>query len=372
MQSGGVERGTVELSKAIVKHGFESIVASAGGHMVKTIENAGGAHIELPLASKNPFVIKKNTAELKKIIQKHNVDVVHARSRAPAWSAYKACQETGCPFVTTVHGTYSIGNMFKKRYNSVMMKGEKVIAVSEFIKKYITDNYDIDEKIIEVIHRGADLNHFDRSLIGENRILHKAEELNIEHDRPIIMLPGRVTQWKGHDFLLDALKDIDKSKYRCFFVGNADKHPEYLKRIKAKIEDYELGGNIRIIKNVTDMPALYHFADIVISASVRPEAFGRVAIEAQAMEKMLIATNHGGACETVIDGKTGWLVEPDNVEQFAETIEKLLNISNKKRIEVTNRAKKHIKKNFSLDGMTSKTIAIYEGIINNKNKETKS
>jgi glycosyltransferase involved in cell wall biosynthesis len=363
LNSGGVERGTVELSKALVKHGYTSLVASAGGNMEVQIKTAGGIHFELPLATKNPFLIRKNATALARIIKDYDVDIVHARSRAPAWSSYMACKKTGCHFVTTVHGPYSIGSSLKKRYNSVMVHGEKVIAVSEFIKKYIIDNYEIDEKNIEVIHRGVDLTHFDRELVADSRTLHTAEKLKIEHDLPIILLPARLTEWKGHEFLLDALANIDKTKFRCIFVGNPDKHPEYLKRIRNKIEHLGLTGNISVISNVTDMPVLYNLVDIVVSASLRPEAFGRIAVEAQAMEKLLIATNHGGECETVIDGKTGWLVEPNNVEQLAKTIEKLLSISDEKRKEVTSLAKQHIRQNFSLDGMTSKTIKIYEDIL---------
>lgn len=365
LHSGGVERGTVELSKALVKHGYTSLVASAGGNMESQIKSSGGIHFELPLATKNPFLIRRNATELAKIIKEHNVDIVHARSRAPAWSAFLACKRTGCHLVTTVHGPYSIGSSLKKRYNSVMVRGEKIIAVSEFIKKYIMDNYKVDEKNIVVIHRGVDLTHFDRDLVADSRTLHTAEKLNIEHDLPLILLPARLTGWKGHEFLLDALANIDKTKFRCLFVGNSDKHPEYLKRIRNKIDKLGLGSNIRIVANVIDMPVLYNLVDIVVSASLRPEAFGRIAVEAQAMEKLLIATNHGGACETVIDGKTGWLVEPDNVEQLTKTIDRLLNISDEKRKEVTTLAKKHIQQNFSVDGMTSKTIKIYEDILKN-------
>jgi glycosyltransferase involved in cell wall biosynthesis len=363
LHSGGVERGTVEISKALVKNGFVSIVASAGGHMVSQIENSGGIHIELPMASKNFFQIKKNAKELENIIDDYKVNIVHARSRAPAWSAYIACKKTHCHFVTTVHGTYSLGFPFKKKYNSVMTRGEEVIVVSEFIKDYVLKNYKVDESKIHTIHRGVDLNHFERSCVSENRILQKAKELNIEHDRSIILLPGRMTAWKGHEFLLEALAQIDKSKYRCMFTGSVEKHPEYKKRLTKKIQDLGLNENIRIIENVIDMPALYTLVDIVVSASTRPEAFGRIAVEAQAMGKMLIATNHGGACETVIDGETGWLVEPGNIEQLKEALEKVLNISDKKREEVSAKAKQNIKNNFSLEGMTTKTINIYKGIL---------
>jgi glycosyltransferase involved in cell wall biosynthesis len=363
LNSGGVERGTIDMVKALESNGFEALVASAGGRMVNQVTAAGGKHIQLPLASKNPLTMYRNIKKLIKIIKNNDVDLVHARSRVPAWSAYFACKKTKCPFITTFHGAYSISNGLKKRYNSVMVKGSKVIAVSEFIKKHIKDNYEVKDSNIIVIHRGADLDQFDHDKVPKSRVINKAEELKIDYDKPIILLPARITSWKGHEFLLDALARIPKDKYMCLFVGEHDKHQKYLKAINRKINDLGLSGSIRIINNVMDMPALYSLVDIVISASMRPEAFGRVAIEAQAMERLLIATNHGGACETVIDEKTGWLVEPGNVDQLAETLEKLLKISAKKRKTITGAAKKHIKNNFSLVNMTKQTIDVYNSVL---------
>jgi glycosyltransferase involved in cell wall biosynthesis len=366
LKSGGVERGTVEIVKALVANGFDAMVASSGGHMANHITLASGIHIKLPLASKNPFTIYRNIGRLAKIIKKYDVDVVHARSRAPAWSAYFACKRTKCHFITTFHGVYSTRTPFKKWYNSVMVKGERVIAISEFIKNHMKTLYKAREDKIVVIHRGVDLEQFDHDKVPRSRIIHNAEELKIDYDRPVILLPGRITSWKGHEFLLEALAKIPSDKYMCLFAGDNSKHKSYLKTLNKKIRDSGLGGSVRIINNVHDMPALYSLVDIVISASVRPEAFGRVAIEAQAMERLVIATNHGGACETVIDGKTGWLVEPNDAEGLAEILNKLFAITEKKRKTITKAAKQHIQNHFSLETMTSQTLDVYRDILKPK------
>jgi glycosyltransferase involved in cell wall biosynthesis len=368
LNSGGVERGTIEVVKALEANDFEALVASAGGRMVNQVIASGGEHFELPLASKNPFTIYRNIKRLSNIIKDNNVDIVHARSRAPAWSAYFACKKAHCHFITTFHGVYSGKGVLKKRYNSVMVKGEKVIAISEFVKKHIKENYEVKDSNIVVIHRGADLDQFDHDKVPKSRVIHKAENLKIDYDKPIILLPARITNWKGHLFLLDALARIPKDKYMCLFVGDHDKHKKFIKTINNKINDLGLSGSVRIMNNVLDMPALYSLVDVVVSASMRPEAFGRVAIEAQAMERLLVATNHGGACETVIDGKTGWLVEPGNVDELAEIINKLLKISDKKRKAITSAAKKHIKNNFSLLNMTKQTLDVYNSILTSTKK----
>ena len=363
LKSGGVERGVVEITKALVRGGFKSLVASNGGVMVANINNAGGQHIQLPLASKNPITIFKNIKKIEELIKGENVDIVHARSRAPAWSAYFACKNTKIPFITTFHGLYSFKTPWKKFYNSVMVKGKIVIAASKFIQDHIIENYKIDKRNIRLISRGVDLTHFDRKKVSERRILQMAEKLAIEHDRPIIMLPGRITAWKGHEFFLEALSLLPKGSFLALLVGDNNGHDNYIKRIHNKIKSYKLNGSVRIVSHTQDMPAMYSIADIVVSASLRPEAFGRVAIEAQAMERLLVATNHGGSCETVIDEKTGWLVEAGDVESLARILEKLINIDDKDRKKIVVNAKKNIHDNFSLTSMTDKTIKVYKEIL---------
>ncbi len=370
LRSGGVERGTIETVRYLSQNGFGAIVASSGGHLVSQIESAGGSHIILPLKSKNPFTIYTNIFRVSKVIKQYEIDIVHARSRAPAWSCYFACRRTKCHFLTTFHGTYSFKGSIKKFYNSVMVRGEKVIAISEFIKDHILKNYKVSRRDITVIPRGVDLDHFDLEKLPKRRIIQMAEKLGIEMDRPIILLPGRFTGWKGHEFLLEALALIPKDKYRCLFVGDMERHKSYVAKLNKKIKEMRLLDNVRMIKSTQDMPCLYSLVDIVVSASVRPEAFGRITIEAQAMERLVVATNHGGSVETIVDGQTGWLVEPGDVKGLAEILTKLLKINDKQRKTITNKAKKHVQENFSLGGMTQKTFEVYQSILGMKS-ETK-
>ncbi|MDB2414560.1 glycosyltransferase family 4 protein [Rickettsiales bacterium] len=367
LKSGGVERGTIEIARALVRNNYRAIVASSGGPMAAYLNNIKAIHIELPLASKNPITMFRNIKRIKKIIKEYDIDIVHARSRAPAWSAYFACKDIPCHFMTTFHGTHKFANNLKKKYNSIMAKGEKIIAVSNFIKKHITDNYLLDERNITVIQRGVDTEQFDMDKVTEQRMIEVAKKIGIEHDRFVILLPGRITRWKGHEFLLDALYKIRKnnksSKFLCLFVGDHEKHPNYCNDLRNKIKEYNMERYVRIAGNVSDMPTLYSMVDLVVSASLEPEAFGRVAIEAQAMGRMLIATNHGGSCETVIDGETGWLVEPGNVDQLANAINKALNIQGRTRKSMASNAKKHVYENFSLEKMSKKTIDVYDSLL---------
>ena len=372
LNSGGVERGVVDISKAVAEFGFESIVVSSGGQMVNQFFHSKVHHIQLPLASKNPFIIYLNSKKLAKIITKHKVDLVHIRSRSPAWSAYLACKKTGCKMISTIHGSYSTHlvnqwlSKWKLRYNSIMVKPKFIIAVSDFIKNYIYQNYatveNLAEKQIEVIHRGVDLNYFCNSKVGKYRIMQIMEQWDVPEDKQIIMLPGRVTSWKGHEFLIDSLAKVQNQNFFCVIVGNSDGHQKFVQRLEQKIKVNNLEGKIRLVGESKDMPAAYLVSDVVISASIRPEAFGRVAIEAGSMGKIVIATNIGGSLETVINGQTGFLVEVNNVSKMAETIDKVLSMPKPQKEKMQQDAIEHITQNFSNKKMLEKTIEIYQRI----------
>jgi len=375
MTSGGVERGVLEIHKALTDKGYESLVASSGGKMTYNIDYIGGKHITLPLKSKNIFTIWRNIKRLEKIIKKYNIDILHARSRAPAWSAYFACKKTGCKFVTTIHGNYSIGKgiygKLKRKYNSVMAMGDRVIVISKYIKNYAEKNYKIfrkkvSEHKVDIIHRGVDIELFDPDKVKPHRIIKLQQKLNLPDDRKIIMLPGRLTSWKGQEYLIDALTKVKNKNYFCLIVGDEKGHKNYKKRLENKIIANKLRGFVSLETHISDMSAGYMFADIVISASTRGEAFGRVAIEGQAMKRTVIATAVGGSLETVIDGKTGWLVPVNNAEKFAETIDKVLNLSERQRILMGNRARKHIEENFSKKQMCEKIIKVYQKVLKEK------
>lgn len=364
LEAGGVERGTIEITRGLVAAGYKAIVVSEGGRLAYQVESAKGMHITLPVASKNPFTMLFNVFRIRKLINKYNVDIVHARSRAPAWSAYRAALKTRAKFVTTFHGTYSIGNWFKRKYNSVMVLGERVIAISDFIKEHILENYECEPDRIRVIHRGVDIEQFHPEKVNHRRIMQMLDKLNVPEDKQIVLLPGRFARWKGHEVLLRALVPLNKDDYYCLLVGDYQRNPSYRRELEKLIKELDLVGSVRIVGHMVDMPAVYAISNIVVSASTsQPEAFGRIAVEGQAMGKMVVATDHGGACETILPNKSGWLVEPGNVEALSAGINKALNLSDQMRKRVANKAIGHIRKEFSVVQMIEKTLAVYQELL---------
>lgn len=364
LESGGVERGTVDITKGLVKKGFTVIVVSEGGRLAYQVDAAGGKHITMPVASKNPFRMWLNIFKIRKLIRKYDVDLVHARSRAPAWSAYFACKNTKAKFMTTFHGTYSLKGLGKKWYNSIMTKGERVIAISEFIKTHMVEHYGLQEDEITVIHRGVDLSQFKPDAVNHRRVMQMLEKLKIPEDKQMILLPGRFARWKGHEILLRALEHIPKEEFFCLMVGDYGRNLSYRKELERLVRHLGLEGSVRFVGHMVDMPALYAVSNIVVSASTsQPEAFGRISIEGQAMGKLVVATNHGGSCETIIDGKTGWLVEPGDVEGLSSAILNALHLSSRVRKRIANKAIAHVTAEFSMEQMIDKTIDVYKGLI---------
>jgi glycosyltransferase involved in cell wall biosynthesis len=373
LNNGGVERGVVDIAKSVLEAGFESIVVSSGGPMVKQFAGLKVKHITLPVHSKNPFTIFQNIKKLAKIIKEYEVNLVHIRSRAPAWVAYFACRKTNCQMASTIHGPYS-NHLFsqkisklKLKYNSVMLRPKFIIAVSNFIKNYIFENYseitDLSKKETEVIHRGADLNYFSNQKVSSNRTVQLINQWNLPDDKQIIMLPARITAWKGHEFLVEALTKVKSQNFFCIMVGNVDGHNAFAKKLEQKIKDNSLEGKIKLVGQAKDMPAAYLVSDLVISSSIKPEAFGRVAIEAGAMGRIIIATNIGGSLETIIDGKTGFLVEAGNSDDLAAKIDEVLAMDKSKKEQICQNAVKHIAENFSNRKMLDATIKFYHKIL---------
>lgn len=338
LEQGGVERGTVEIDNAVVDAGWNSIVVSSGGRMVKELK---GKHLQLPVNSKNPIKILLNAHFLKFVIKENNVDIVHARSRAPAWSAYLATKGTKAKFVTTFHGTYGISNELKRKYNSVMVKGERIIGVSDFIKRHIIKNYKVPPEKIVTIHRGADISEFNPDV--------KPIGLGLPINKKVVMLPGRITRWKGQHIFVEAMRGVDATGV---IVGDVE-NTNYMKELEQMLPD-----NIIILPGTDDLAPVLANADIVVSASIKPEAFGRVAVEGQAMGKPIVATNIGGALETVINGKTGIYIPPNDVMAMRAAIIRLLELGNSwKDACVENAA------NFSIKKMCEKTFALYQELI---------
>ncbi len=363
---GGVERGTVEIAQAIVEAGGRAIVASAGGAKAYELTRVRAEHVILPLNSKNPLVIRANIDRLAKLIEEQNVDIVHARSRAPAWSAYFAAKQTGRPFVTTFHGTYSTGGYLKRKYNSVMTLGDRVIAISAFIAGHVRRVYGVPTSKIRTIHRGVDLARFDPQKVSAERVASLAADWRLPDGVPIVMLPGRLTRWKGQTVFIDAIAKLGRRDIRCLLVGGDQGREDYRRELEGLVTRHGMGEVIRIVDHCDDMPAAYMLTDVVISASTDPEAFGRVIIEAQALGRPVIATDHGGARETIVEDETGWLVPPGDSEALAATLEKVLSLSEAERTELAAKGVARVREKFSKQDMCAKTLEVYNEILREK------
>jgi glycosyltransferase involved in cell wall biosynthesis len=361
--SGGVERGTVEIAGAITAAGGRALVASEGGLLVHDLTRVHAEHITLPVASKNPLVMYRNIERMVDLIKRERVDVVHVRSRAPAWSAYIACQRAKVPLVTTFHGTYSIGNWLKRKYNAVMTFGDRVIAISTFIGGHIRRHYGVPVEKIRVIHRGVDLERFDPEKISAERVIKLATEWRLPDGMPIVMLPGRLTRWKGQLVLIDAIAKLDRKDIRCLLVGSAQGRDDYRRELENRITLHSLEEVIRIVDHCDDMPAAYKLTDLVVSASTDPEAFGRIICEAQAMGRPVIASDHGGARETVLPGVTGWLTPPGDADALAMALEVGLALNGAARTKLAAIAIEHVRKNFSKNQMCDKTLDVYNEVL---------
>ena len=370
--SGGVERGTVEVAGCITKHGWRSLVASNGGERVYQLKRAGAEHFELPLHSKNPLTMYANITRLARLIRTENIDLVHVRSRAPAWSVYFACKRTGAGYVTTFHGTYGAKGGLKRIYNSVMAKGERVIAISGFIAGHLKQLYGAAGSKIRFIHRGVDIETFDRNKVSAERVVKLSQDWRLEDGLPVVMLPGRLTRWKGQAVFIEAVAELGRDDIRCVLVGSDQGRKGYRKELERLIDRNGLNSVVRIVDHCDDMPAAYMLADVVVSASTDPEAFGRIVTEAQALGRPVVAPDHGGARETIIPGKTGWLVTPGDKAALADALRTALGLSEAERHEIAERSVASVRDDFSKDAMCAKTLAVYEEVLAEHGKEITS
>ena len=361
--TGGAERGAVDIAVTLAEAGGTSLVASEGGPMEYELKRAGIAHVKLPLASKNPVVMYRNVARLVRLIEAHDVDIVHARSRAPAWSAVAAARRTGRHFVTTFHGAYEVGNALKRRYNAIMVKGERVIANSEFIARHIREAYKVDPARVRVIRRGVDLARFDPERASAERVIQLANKWRLPDGVPVVMLPGRLTRWKGHRGLIEALTHLRDVELLCVIVGTDERRGAYRAELERLIARHGLGGRVFLPGHCDDMPAAYMLADVVVSASTQPEAFGRVVSEAQAMGCPVVASDHGGAREQVLGNRTAFLFPPGDVAALADMIRKALALDSGARERLAAEARAHVKANFDKTQMCAATLALYREIL---------
>jgi glycosyltransferase involved in cell wall biosynthesis len=358
--TGGVERSTLEITEAVAAVGWTALVASAGGPLVPAIERAGGRHIALPLATRNPAGILRNAGRLAAQIRAAGVNIVHARSRAPAWSAFIAARRTGVHFVTTYHGAYGEDLPLKRRYNAVMAKGEVVIAASRFVAGLVADRHGVDPARIRVIPRGIDPGVFDLAAVSSERTARLAANWSLVPGAPVVMLPGRLTGWKGQTVLLDAIARLSRRDLIAVLVG-ADQGSG--PRLRRQAERLGIADRVRFPGDCNDMPAALALANVVVHASTAPEAFGRVVIEAQAMERPVIAADLGGPVETVQHGITGWRVPPGDPAALAEMIGQVLAKSAEELAAIGARARAGVLAHCTTAAMQAATLDIYRALL---------
>ena len=360
---GGVERGTVEIARALSSAGIPNAVASAGGRLVRALEDLDVEHLRLPLDSKNPFTVRSCAKRLAEYCKEEGVTLMHVRSRAPAWAVKWASKQCGVPWIATFHGVYGTEpRLFKIPYNRVMLGGERVIAISEYVRRHILETYKgVDPEKIVLIHRGADTDVFRPDAVPrEVAEAKKTNQYGFEKDRPVITLPGRLTRWKGQEVFIEALSMMRNHRYGVLILGSDQGRTEYsdhLRTMAGKLPD-----ETRVVfrDHTSEMPVVYALSDIVVNASsAQPEAFGRTVPEAQASGCLVLATSHGGACETVKDGETGFLVPPGDAKAMAEALDRMLEMSEEAKARMRSAAVESVRANFSTAKMCEKTLALY-------------
>jgi glycosyltransferase involved in cell wall biosynthesis len=363
LESGGVERGTVDMVKAIVGAGGRALVASAGGRLVNQVERAGGQHVRLALMTKDPLNIWMNAGRLARLIRMEGVDLVHARSRAPAWSAWLAARRTGTHFVTTWHGIYGEDFPGKRAYNSVMARGERVIAASRTIASRVVSTYGVEPGRVRVIPRGVDTDIFDPEAVSGDRVHRLAQAWRVPTDARVVMLPARLTRWKGAEALLDAAGLLARADVFWVLVGDDQGGGRFARRLIRRAKRRRVLTHFRIAGHCDDMPAALLLADVVVSTSLKPEPFGRSVVEAQAMGRPVVAFNHGGAAETVIDQQTGYAVPPGDVPALSAAIGRALDLPEEERAWLGWRARQAIEAGYTVSAMQQATLAVYTEVM---------
>ncbi|MBL4618384.1 MAG: glycosyltransferase family 4 protein [Robiginitomaculum sp.] len=371
LAAGGAERTTLDISRAIIASGGSSLVLTKGGRLVEELQADGAAFYSLPLDSKNPLIMWKNITAIAEQTKKFGGEIIHARSRAPAWSALAAVRRLNLPFVTTYHGTYNSSSILKTKYNSIMTKGDLVIANSNFVAAHIAKTHNIDPKKIRVIPRGIDLDGLRPEAISKKRKLQVSSRLDIalNKDIPLILMPGRLTRWKGQLVMVKAMDILRQRGIAAHLVmpGDAQGRDDYKTELQNRIADLGLEKAICLPGHITDMAAAYSISNIVVSASIEPEAFGRVAVEGQAAAKPVIATAHGGSLETVQDKNTGLLVEAADPTAMADALQTILSLTKNQQEEWGKKGQKWVSQQYSREQMCASTLAVYQEVLQQRN-----
>ena len=368
---GGAETGCYDLAHYLPENNCSSYIVTSGGELLKFIDRKKVKVIKLPVHSKNPFLMLFNSIALIFIILLNNISIVHARSRAPAWSCLLATKITRRKFVTTFHGTYNFKNSIKKFYNSVMVKSDLIIAGSNFIFSHINNNYtkylNVRKKFL-VIFRGINVDYFDSTTTLESEENKLISAWGVDRNKKIILMPGRLTKWKGQELFIEALnlvnKELGYESFHAVILGSDQGRDIYTKKLKRLAEQYRLTNQLKFIEHCKDMPLAYKISSLVVSASIEPEAFGRVAVEAQSMEKPIIASNIGGSNETIINNKTGLLFESGDPKSLSKKIVEALNLDESRLKSIGIEGRKNIIKKFNVEKMCFSTYSEYKKLLN--------
>ena len=372
LDAGGAERTTIDVAAALVRAGARALVASEGGRLASELQAVGGLWLPFPAASKNPLAMLLNTRRLALLIIAERVDLVHARSRAPAWVAMGACRIADRPFMTTFHGAYGGRSSLKLRYNSVMARGDVVIANSQFTADMIARLYPQARERLRVIYRGTDLRAFSPSQVDRDRIARLREAWGVAPHERVVLLAARLTGWKGQKVLIEAASllkgELDDIRY--ILAGDPQGRDGYANELDALIAAKGLKGVVSRVGHIVDMPAAFLAASVVAVPSTEPEAFGRSAVEAQAMGAMVVVSSLGAVPETVLappdappEGRTGWRTPPGDAAALAEALKAALTLGSTGREAIARRARAHVEKNFSLEQMTRKTLEAYLSLL---------
>ena len=367
---GGAETGCYDIAHYLAEKDCGSYIATSGGELLKFVKKNKVKIFRVPVHSKNPIIILLNTILLSAFILIKKINIVHARSRAPAWSSYLACLITNTIFVTTFHGTYNFKNKFKKFYNSIMLKSNLTIAGSNFIFGHINDNYSEylnKKRKLRVIFRGINIDYFNPKNISILKQEKLKKEWKLEPNKFIILMPGRLTNWKGQEKFIEALnilvEDYNFTNFQAIMLGSDQGRKVYTKKLFSLVERYSLTKKISFIHHCREMPLAYSLADVVVSASIEPEAFGRVAVESQSMEKPIIASNIGGSKETVINKKSGFLYKYDDPRELAKNLNTVIQLSQEELKIIGNEGRKNVTKKFDVEVMCDSNLREYKKLL---------
>ena len=369
---GGAETGCYDIAHFLPENDCGSFIATSGGELLKFVKKDKVKIFKLPVHSKNPLLIIFNTLMLSIYIIFFKINIIHARSRAPAWSCYFASLLTGRVFVTTFHGTYNFKSKFKKFYNSVMLKAKLTIAGSNFIFSHINENYSeylSKEKKLRVIFRGINVDYYNPKNISMLKQEKLKREWNLSSNKFTILLPGRLTYWKGQEKFIESLniltEDYNFTNFQAIILGSDQGRKVYTKKLINLVERYNLNKKVKFINHCKEMPLAYSLADVVVSSSIEPEAFGRVSVEAQSMGKPIIASNIGGSKETIVNKKTGFLYRHDDPRELAKCINTVIQLTPEELRFIGNEGRKNITKKFDVEIMCQSNLKEYRRLVNN-------